>query len=128
MRTTPYILNNQSLIDALGGEEEMVKLGSSVAMDLEVLLKPGRQFSENCYVYKGSSYELVIFNYPTPVSYYPTPVYYPYIKFLIWSLSTIVEIVCQDIGENETRYESLLRVKNWFHEEVFPAYLESNFT
>ena len=124
MRTTPYILNNQFLILALGGEEEMVKLGSSVAMDLEVLLKPGRQFDTNCYVYKGSSYEIQILNYPTPA-------YYPDIRFVIWNLPTFdeaVELACQDIGENETRYESLLRVKNWFHGEVFPAYLESKFT
>ena len=124
MRTTPYILNNQFLILALGGKEEMVKLGSSVAMDLEVLLKPGRQFGENCYVCKGSNYEIQIFNYPTPTCY-------PDIRFVIWNLSTIVEVAetaCHNIGEDETWNQSLLRVKNWFHEKVFPAYLESTFS
>ena len=131
MKPIPYI-DNQFLIDALGGEEEVVKLGEAMHIDLRPLLNEGEINSRHkgFILYHCSDFYFKFLNFANGK-------FYPDIKIIFYSPArkegipprdSHHETMCGDIGLNETMDEAKIRVEEWFNEEFYAVFLESKFT
>jgi hypothetical protein len=130
MKSIPFI-DSRIIVDALGGEEETVKLGDSIGMDLSILLDPGeRTHFASLFFYRGPNFNIEIFNYENSTIYYPDIRLTTHKRTDIWGEKSYLhrELFLRDIGEDETMDESILRVRNWFHNEVIPIFLEYLFS
>jgi hypothetical protein len=110
------------LIEALGGEDGVIEIRDSLGLDLTILVQDKLGVTRNAF-YGGVGFEIAFLNY-FHFSYYPDI----RIMFNSASCSKRFAVICEDIGEYETREESILRVRTWFHDKVIPTYLTNLFS
>jgi hypothetical protein len=131
MKTIPYI-DNQFLINALGGEEEVVKLGEVMGIDLRPLLWEGEinPYHKGYILYHCRDFYFKFLNFANDN-------FYPDIRIIFYSPVRIEgipprdsghETMCENIGLNETMDEAKIRANRWFNEEFYAVLLESKFT
>jgi hypothetical protein len=118
------VLDMDFLVWALGGEDEIIKIRDSSGLDLTTLEPGESDIYGKLSSYRGVGFEIGLLNYTCSFNYYPD------ISITFGSADHFYgpNVICEDIGENETKEESILRVKTWFHDEVIPAYLTSLFS
>jgi hypothetical protein len=128
---TRLLLNQDFVVESLGGIEEVMKIGSQFGIDIFDLLSEGLFWYS---IGRNKDLSFAYQNYKArdrdeevPGQFIPYPDLHIKLRDYNNSLrgdSVISESRLSDIGYRQTRDQAKESIKNWFHAEVTPILLE----